>query len=130
MVGSTRPFLKDLHGRVVSLVAHKWKDLGVQLLGQDQQNELNIIAADCPGDSRECCKRVFEIWLNTTADNATWDQLIAALRSVGLNYFASELNESMRNTECKIYSLFTILCCKASNGCGTSEGSDTYVRDL
>ena len=61
------------------------------------------------------------MYLNlTTADNATWDQLIAALRSVGLDYFASELNESIRNTECKIYSLFTISCSKAANGCGTS----------
>ena len=102
MVGSERPSLKDLHDHVVSQVAHKWKDLGVQLLKSDQQNELSIIAADYPGNCRECCKRVFEIWLNTTAD-ATWDQLIAALESVGLNHFASELKGSIRRIECEIY---------------------------
>ena len=102
MVGSKCPSLKDLHDHVVSQVAHKWKDLGVQLLRCNQQNELNIEEADHPGNSRECCKRVFEIWLNTTAD-ATWDQLIAALKSVGLNHFASELNGSIRSKECEIY---------------------------
>ena len=102
LVGNKRPSLKDLHDHVVSQVAHKWKDLGVQLLRSDQQNELNIVEADHRCNSRECCKRVFEIWLNTTAD-ATWDQLIAAIRGVGLNNFASELNEFIRNTECEIF---------------------------
>ena len=30
--------------------AHKWRDLGVQLLRPDQENQLNIIEADHPHD--------------------------------------------------------------------------------
>ena len=101
-MGSKRPSLKDLHDHVVSQVAHKWKDLGVQLLRRDQQNELNIVEADYQCNSRKCCNYVFEIWLNTTTC-ATWDLLIAALKSVDLNYFASELNERIRSLECEIY---------------------------
>ena len=35
---------------VVSQVAHKWRDLGVQLLRHNQQNKLNIIAVDHPSN--------------------------------------------------------------------------------
>ena len=94
--------LSDLYDHVVREVAHKWKDLGVQLLRPEQQNELHIIELDCPGDSKECCKRVFEKWL-TANINATWDQLIAVLRrpSIELDYFATQLNERIRSIECE-----------------------------
>ena len=83
-------------------VADKWKELGVQLLRSDQENRLKIIAADHPHDVVSCCKRVLEKWLDTTTD-ATWNQLITALRrpSVQLDYLANQL-EQMLSTECKI----------------------------
>ena len=62
---------------------------------------INIIRADHPGNSIGCCKRVFEEWLKATED-ATWNQLISALRSqnVRLDYFAGQL-ERMLTAECK-----------------------------
>ena len=80
-------------------VADKWKDLGVQLLVRS--DHLRIIAADHPHDALSCCQCVLEKWLDTTTD-ATWNQLIAALRSpsVQLDYLASQLEQSI--TECKI----------------------------
>ena len=87
---------------MVNDVADKWNDLGVQLLRSDQENRLNIIAVDHPHDAVSCCKRVLEKWLDTTTD-ATWNQLITALRSpsVQLDYLASQLGQ-MLSTECKI----------------------------
>ena len=78
--------------------ADKWKELGVQLLRSDQE-----IAVDHPGDAVSCCKRVLEKWLDTTTD-ATWNQLITALRSpsVQLNNLASQLEQKL-SKECKIY---------------------------
>ena len=99
--------MKDLHDRVVLKVAHKWKDLAVQLLQTDQQHTIDIVKSDHSQDTAECCKCIFEIWLNTT-DDATWNQLITALTSpcVGLDYVASQLmiSEHITNTECEIYS--------------------------
>ena len=68
----------------------------------DQENLLNIIAADYPHDVVNCCKRVLEKWLDTTSD-ATWNELIRALKSpsVQLVAFAEQL-EQMLITECKL----------------------------
>ena len=104
--GNDRPLLKDLYDHVVNNVADKWRALGVQLLVRpDQQKMLDIIAADHPHDVVSCCKCVFKKWLEpTTADYATWNQLIKALRSpnIQLDYLANQL-EQILNTESKVY---------------------------
>ena len=103
-IGNERPSLKDLYDHVLMNVADKWRDLGVQLLRPDKANSLNIIAANHPNDVESCCKCVFEKWLNTTTD-ATWNQLISALKcpSLQLDYLAGELEQKLI-TECKIWS--------------------------
>ena len=103
-IGSDRPSIRDLYNHVVNQVAHRWRDLGMELLRSDLENELNIIAEDHPRDAATCCKRVFEKWLATTSD-ATWNELIRALRSpsVQLDSFANQL-EQMLCTESKVYS--------------------------
>ena len=103
-VGSDRPLLKDLYDHVVNNVVGKWRDLGVKLLRPDQEKMLDIIAADHHDDVVSCCKCVLKKWLNTTTD-ATWNELIRALRSasVQLDYLAGQL-EQMMITECKTYS--------------------------
>ena len=89
---------------MVISVADKWRDLGVQLLQPDPEKLLNIIAEDHPHDVVRCCKRVFEKWLEITTD-ATWNELIRALRSPGIQliYLAGRL-EKMMHTQCKINS--------------------------
>ena len=104
-IGNDRPLLRDLYDHVVNDVGDKWKDLGVQLLRSDQEKMLDIIAADHPHDVVSCCKYVFKKWLETTtADYATWNQLIKALRSpnIQLDYLANQL-EQILNTESKVY---------------------------
>ena len=94
--GYDRPLLKNLHDHVVQKVAHKWRDLGVQLLRPDQQEALSIIELDHPHNAVECCKCVLNKWLDTTTD-ATWNQLISALRSptVQLDYLANQIEKTM-----------------------------------
>ena len=103
LTGINRPSLRDLDTHVVMNVANNWRSLGVQLLRPDQENLLDIIAANHPSDVVACCKDVFKKWLNTTED-ATWNRLIEALRrpAIQLNHFASQL-EQMLSTKCKIY---------------------------
>ena len=102
LIGSDRPLLRDLDDHVVMHVAKNWRSLGVQLLRPDQQNLLDIIEANHPRDVVACCQDVLQRWLNTTED-ATWNQLIKALRSptIQLNHFASQL-ERMLSTKRKI----------------------------
>ena len=102
IIGGDRPLVKDLHRHVLTNVAEKWDDLGYQLLVRPyQENLVNIIRKDYPNNSIDCCKRVLKEWLDTTED-ATWDQLISALRSpsVRLHHFADQL-EHMLTAECK-----------------------------
>ena len=77
-------------------VAHKWWDLGVQLLLPNPEGELRLIAKDNPNNAADCCKRVLEKWLDTTTD-ATWNQIIRALKSstIQLNYLALKLEQMM-----------------------------------
>ena len=62
----------------------------------DQANVINIIRANHSGDVISCCKHVFKEWLDTTED-ATWNQLISALRSpsVRLHRFAGQLEHTL-----------------------------------
>jgi len=91
---------------VVSKVAHKWKDLGVQLLKPDQQEWLSIIESDHPQDSMKCCKCVLKKWLDSN-DDATWNQLTTALRSpsVELDYLANHIAHIMIHTVCEYINL-------------------------
>ena len=104
-IGSGRPSLTDLYNLVVNNVADKWRDLGVQLLRPDQEKFLDIIAADHPHDVVSCCKCVLKKWLDTTTD-ATWNELIRALRSrnVQLDYLAGQLEQTELTTaKCKYF---------------------------
>ena len=101
--------LKDLYDHVVGSVAKNWKDVGVQLLRSDQTNELDIIEINYPQDVVRCCKCVLKKWLESSVD-ATWNRLIEALRcsSVGLDYFASELEQRLK-PECKIIAMYLLM---------------------
>ena len=105
VVGSKRPLLKDLHDHVLLEVADKWRDLGVQLLAPEHQVALRVIAADHPHDVVSCCKCVLEKWLDTTTD-ATWNQLIKALRSPSIQ---------LDHLACHVKYIMT-------SGCGTAKG--------
>ena len=89
-------------------MAEKWRDLGVQLLRPDQEKMLGIIATNHSRDVVSCCKCVLETWLDTTTD-ATWNELIRALRSpsVQLDYLAGQLEQKMM-TECEIMAIIIL----------------------
>jgi len=95
--GDDRPILRTLYDQVVPLVADKWRDLGVHLLepSQIRQRVLEVIAADHPHSVEDCCKSVFEKWLNTQED-ASWEQLLEALKSVQLDYLASQIENKLK----------------------------------
>ena len=77
-------------------VADKWRDIGVHLLHPTliRNRALEVIAADHPHSVEECCKSMFEKWLNTQKD-ASWNQLVEAIKAIELHAFASTLEKDV-----------------------------------
>ena len=88
--GHDRPALKLLNKHVRKGVSSKWHDLGLELLEQEDEETLNEIKINNPSDVRECCKQMFQLWLSKCT-NATWKQLIQALKEIELNNLATEI---------------------------------------
>ena len=88
--GCDRPALKLLNKYVRKDVSSKWHDLGLELLEQEDEEKLYKIKCNNPSNVDECCKEMFQLWLRKCT-NATWNQLIQALKEVELNNLAATI---------------------------------------
>ena len=70
-----------------------WKDLGVELISESEA-ALDTIAANCRSNVISCCSSLFTLWLQRKPD-ASWGQLIDALRSVKLHNLAAEIEKKL-----------------------------------
>ena len=57
----------------------KWYYLGRELLENNKIAKLNAIQNNYRTDDDNCCRRMFDLWLETQP-KASWKQLILALR--------------------------------------------------
>ena len=73
---------------MIPKVAHKWRNLGLQLLGDDEARTLNLYT----GGNRKCCSEMLRDWLERSP-KADWYILVAALESplVKLDNVAGEI---------------------------------------
>ena len=96
---NSKPTKKKILDLVVPHVSPKWYDLGIQLLKEDQEAELDIIKADCKSDHKTCCKEMFWYWLKSNPD-ASWYQLVECLKSpaVELHTLAADIEEIFTGT--------------------------------
>ena len=78
-----------------TLNSELWKDLGIELLGKDGVNDLNIISVNKRGDVIQCCSSMFSLWLERQPE-ASWKQLIKALIKIQLNLLASKIKKSLK----------------------------------
>lgn len=94
-----KPTSEKILDHVVPFVTECWYKLGELLLKDDQDSHLrlNVIQATFSGDIRMCCEKMFWYWLITNND-ATWQQLIQALKSVGLNLVAGNVKKNLTGT--------------------------------
>ena len=96
--------MKDLNKHVIELVATKWYDLGLELLETKYEGELDTIEKDSKAEgSKTCCRKMFSKWLETQSDGASWDQLIQAVKSIGLNKIASDIEQLLLQGEYTCY---------------------------
>jgi len=68
-----------------------WINLGVELLDEKDVEKLCTIKSD----SAECdtrCSKMFELWLRRQP-GASWRQLIVALKQIGLDKLASDVEK-------------------------------------
>lgn len=85
-----------LNNEVVPLVCTRWYDLGLELFIQKDEEQVDIIENNNIKDGvQTCCKKMFTHWL--TYDNCTWEQLIKAVRKIGLNHQASEIEKLLQS---------------------------------
>ena len=110
-IGCDHPALKLLNKYVRKDASLKWHDLGLELLKQKDEEELNQIQKDNPNDGSKCCKEMFQLWLRKSP-NATWNQLIKALEepSIELHKLASTIKQLLLPMEDTV-SLSTGLLC-------------------
>ena len=82
----------------------------MQLLDSNllDQRVLEVIAADHPHSVEECCKSMFEKWLDTEK-KASWNQLIQAIENIGLSYQASQLERKLTG-KYMLVTCFAIIC--------------------
>ena len=77
-------------------IAIKWYTLGVELLG-GHTTELDVIETNYLSDD-DRCSRMFKKWLEMKPD-ASWSQLVIALKSIGLNFAADNVYHSKISKE-------------------------------
>ena len=85
-----------------------WKDLGVELLPEGEKSiaELKIISANSYSNVNKCCASLFSKWLQMVPD-ASWRQLIDALKVVNLEHLATAIERKLipqGNQHVQIYS--------------------------
>ena len=86
--------MKDLNRHVIPLVASRWYDLGLELLETQHERELDTIEKDSKVDgAKTCCRKMFSKWLETQSDNASWDQLIQAVKNIELTDVANDIEQ-------------------------------------
>lgn len=71
----------------VAHMAPNWYEVGAMLLDMKQESQLKLIRATHGSDVRKCCLAMLQYWMDTHPE-ATWHQLVAALRSPGVELVA------------------------------------------
>ena len=91
--GSDRPGFKYLNRHVVTPIASKWYDVGLELMEVEDERELDTIQAEPTlKDNMERAKRMLKHWLDRKPD-ASWNDLLNALKisAIGLNTTSLEI---------------------------------------
>jgi len=82
-IGEKKPLTKELQSLVIPKVSTHYNEIGIELFHDDDLSRLDEIAKANPTDYRKACTAMFQHWLGADYD-ATWNALIAALRSPGI----------------------------------------------
>ena len=89
--GSRKPTLtKIINYNIRDQATVDYYELGLQLLPDNAQVQLDIIQKDNPTDARACCTKMFKYWLDVDTA-ASWNKLIQALKLINKNNLAEKI---------------------------------------
>ena len=91
-LGTSAPSRKKLLEFIPHMAPH-WYEIGIQLLNDNQEPQLDVIKSDYGNDHKQCCIQMLWYWLKANS-KANWQQLLNSLRSPAL-----ELNAVASNIE-------------------------------
>ena len=69
-----------------------WRDLGIELMGQQSVSKLDEIKANNGGNVTLCCSAMFSLW-RQRQPKANWSQLIIALKEIKLETLADDIEK-------------------------------------
>ena len=94
-VGTEKPTIKSLNYYILNtIIGNHWKDLGTELLKEENVHELTTIEKNHRYDVKICCREMFNYWLQVDC-NANWNQLITALDKINLKTLAQEIRDDV-----------------------------------
>ena len=77
---------------MIPSVCTRWYDLGLELLHTKDDKELDIIETnDRIAGVQTCCRKMFDKWMDY--NDVNWEQLVQAIRKIGLNHTATEIEK-------------------------------------
>ena len=79
-----------LSSHVKDKIAPKWRDLGIELLNEEQCTQLDIIEENHSQNVERCCTEMFQYWLSADLQ-ASWNKLINSLEQIGENALARKI---------------------------------------
>ena len=88
--GTDKPIIKLLSSHVKDEIAPKWRDLGIELLNEEQCTQLDIIEENHSQNVERCCTKMFQYWLRVDLQ-ASWNKLIDSLEKIGENTLARKI---------------------------------------
>ena len=89
-VGTDQPTIRLLNHHVRDKIAPKWRNLGIELLNEEQCAKLDVIEGNHPQNVERCCTEIFEYWLRVDPQ-ASWKKLIIALEQIDENVLAESI---------------------------------------
>ena len=68
--------------------------MGIELLEAEDLHALDEIQKNYPRDVGMCCTKMLQLWLERQPD-ASWEQLLQALKEVKMNDLASSIEQEL-----------------------------------
>ena len=83
--------------KIIPAVASRWQELGDMMEFDKSGNELKRIKEEHQGDVKECCRAMFQHWINGNGEiPCSWRNLIAILEDCEFEELASNLQSTCK----------------------------------
>lgn len=91
LIVSKEPTLKDLQKEFHTKVADLWEDIGIQL--DIDEGVLNKLKADNIGNTGNCLREMFKVWLTKCNPSPAWSAIVEALGALGQENLAQYIRK-------------------------------------